>query len=143
MLVEQDIRDTLAKCSGYDPTHFPRFSQVILDAWVKHFSFFPLLTRDDVLDAVDTYYRTPERKVPQPADISRIARDAWRARWDAGDEDLRKAHEALCDSKAAPDDTPALEAGAQPNCDPAVVAARRKAIAGFAAGKFSVPADED
>ena len=141
MIDDQDVRDVLTKCSAYDPSHFPRESRVIFDAWREHFAMFPLLTRDDVLGAVTTYYLTPERKVPQPADISRIARNAWRERWDQGDEDLRKRHEALCDSKAAPDDTPSIEAGAEPNSDPAVVAARRQAIAGFAAGKFAVPAD--
>lgn len=79
---EYEIRAALAKCAAYDPTHFPQPSDAIVEAWMEHFESLPDLHRQELLDAVREYYMAPDRKVPQPADISRIVRTARRARRD-------------------------------------------------------------
>lgn len=78
MISRNDIADALTKCVGYDPTHMPKPSEIILDAWCEHFALYPHLIRYDLLTAVTHYYRRPAQPVPQPADISAIARDLHR-----------------------------------------------------------------
>ena len=75
MIKRTDILDALTKCVGYDPIHAPTQSPRIMEeAWVDHFALYPALGRDDLMDAVREYYRTPARPWPQPADLSSIAR---------------------------------------------------------------------
>jgi len=99
---ESDIRLALMRCVGYDPVHFPKPSEVMLAAWIEHFRKFPKLERQNLIDAVAKYYDTPQRPVPQPADISVIARSFWRDEYDRGLH--RDEQEALCDSKSEPDE---------------------------------------
>lgn len=74
MIRRDNCIEAIAKCTGYDPMHSPRQSELIANAWSEHFAQYPELTRDDLLDAVKEYYRTPQRPWPQPADISSVAR---------------------------------------------------------------------
>ena len=105
MIYEQDVRNMLSRCSGYDPSHFPQPSQVIVAAWLEHFSQFPRLASEDVHNAVRKYYNVGDRKVPQPADISSIARDLWRDRYEREDleGELHREIEALSEAKAEPE----------------------------------------
>lgn len=120
MITMQDIRDALTKCTGYDPVHFPRPSEVMAEAWFEHFSMYPMITRNDLLAAVARYYKTPSRPVPQPADIRVLASEIRRERYERSglDSAERLEHEAICDAKA-------VEAA------PEVADARQRAIEGF------------
>lgn len=82
MVSRTDIIDALTMCSGYDPGHFSQPSRIIVAAWEDHLGQYPGVARDDLLEAVRVYYRTPDRRVPQPADISKIARDLRKSRLD-------------------------------------------------------------
>jgi hypothetical protein len=113
----QDIRDVLTKCTGYDPVHFPRPSEVMADAWMEHFAMYPMISRDDVLGAITKYYMRPSQPVPQPADIRVLASDIRRERYERSGLDSveRLEHEAVCDAKGVE-----------------VAAVRRRAVAEFA-----------
>jgi hypothetical protein len=107
----QNIRDALTKCTGYDPVHFPRPSNIVAEAWLEHFSMYPKITGADLLAAVTRYYKRPSQPVPQPADIRVLASEIRRERLDSSDigSAERLAHEAVCDAKATPD-APQIEA---------------------------------
>jgi hypothetical protein len=98
----QDIRDALTMCTGYDPVHMPRPSEVMAQAWMQHFAMYPMVTRDDVLAAIERYYMRPSQPVPQPADIRVLAREIRRERYERSglDSPERLEHEAICDAKA-------------------------------------------
>lgn len=98
MIELNDVLDALTKCSGYDPGHFSVPSKVVASAWCEYFEDFPSLRRDDLLAAVKLYYRTPDRKVPQPADIGDLARKLRRDEIDREDESDRDAR-ALANDK--------------------------------------------
>lgn len=106
MITEVDVIDTLTKCSGYDGSHTPAPSEIVVDAWMEHFALYPNVTRGDLLAAVREYFTTHHDQQVQPADISSIARQYSRDRCERSDLDSaeRLAYEALWDSKAAPDD---------------------------------------
>lgn len=80
MISRNDIIDVITKCVGYDPMHSPKESEIIEAAWWEHFETYSSLTRDDILAAVTEYYRTPDRRWPQPANISVLAREICRVR---------------------------------------------------------------
>ena len=83
MITRSDIIDALTMCVGYDPIHAPKQSEIITDAWVKHFEGLPQVTPRELLDAVNTYYRAPQQQPwPQPGVISGIARAAIKDRAD-------------------------------------------------------------
>lgn len=105
MLTRDNIIDALTKCAGYDPVHFPRKSELIANAWCEHFNRWGGLTVQDLMEAVSEYYARPSQPVPQPADISVIARKLHRDRFDRLPLDApeRKAVEAVGDAKAAPE----------------------------------------
>ena len=126
MIQRDDVIDTLTKCAGYDPAKFPQPSAIMADAWCEHLDQFPTLTRQDLLEAVKAYYNTTERRVPQPADISRIARQIHRDRLD--EEEARIIHEDICDRKAG--DAPYSRR--KINTDPATIEKRKAALAEFA-----------
>jgi hypothetical protein len=73
--------------------------------WLEHFSQFRNLTFADLRDAVREYYNQPNQPVPQPANISSLARKYSRERYERSDLDSeeRRRHEALCDAKSAPE----------------------------------------
>ena len=121
MIAIQDIRDALTMCTGYDPVHFPRPSEVMAAAWMQHFSMYPMITGEDLADAIARYYKTPSRPVPQPADIRVLASEIRRERYERSSLDSaeRLEHEAICDARAA-------------EVAPEVAAARQRAIAVFA-----------
>jgi hypothetical protein len=98
----QDIRDALTKCTGYDPVHFPRPSEVMAEAWMEHFAMYPKITRGDLLAAITRYYLRPSQPVPQPADIRVHASEIRRDRFDrSGIGSVeRLEQEAICDAKA-------------------------------------------
>lgn len=118
MITIQDVRDALTKCTGYDPVHFPRPSNVMADAWFEHFAMYPRITGADLLAAVTRYYMRPSQPVPQPADIRVLASEIRRERFDRSGVDSveRQQHEAVCNAKAEPD---------------AQVEARQRAVAEF------------
>jgi hypothetical protein len=107
VITMQDIRDALTKCTGYDPVHFPRPSNVIAEAWFEHFAMYPRITGTDVLAAITRYYMRPSQPVPQPADIRVLASEIRRERFDRSDLGSmeRQQHEAVCDAKAQPERT--------------------------------------
>lgn len=72
MISRNDIIDAIAKCVGYDPIHAPKSSEIITAAWLEHFEDYRAIGRVELLQAITEYYRTPDRKWPQPADISAI-----------------------------------------------------------------------
>jgi hypothetical protein len=74
MIDRNDCVDAITKCVGYDPIHAPNPTPIILDAWEEHFMGYPSFTRDQLLRAVTAYYRTADRKWPQPANLSDIIR---------------------------------------------------------------------
>jgi hypothetical protein len=85
-------------------------SDIVVAAWLEHFSYFPHVTRDDLLDAVRVFYIEHRDQQVQAADLAKIARANARERYERSSMDsaARRDHEALCDSKAGADQ-PALE----------------------------------
>lgn len=114
MITGKDIIDALIKCSGYDSAHTPKPSEVVIEAWQEHFLDFPSVTRDDLLQAVKEYHRTPRDVQLQPAHISLIARKYSRERFERSELDSpeRLRLEEVCNTKAAPE--AALEAADPP-----------------------------
>jgi hypothetical protein len=102
MITADDIRETLARCAAYDAAHFPKPSAAMADMWFDHFSQFEHLTKEDLTAAVRKYYNIPSQPVPQPADISKIARGLAIDRYERSSPDSpeRLAYEAVCDAKA-------------------------------------------
>lgn len=105
MISADDVKQTLARCAGYDPAHFPKRSDVILAAWHDHLMQYPQLTAADLAGAVREYYNQPSQAVPQPADISAIARKYSRERYERSELDSpeRLRLEETCNAKAAPE----------------------------------------
>jgi len=112
VITEDDIIDALTKCTAYDSAHTPKPSDIVVEAWFEHFSDFRSVTREDLLLAVKEYYRTPRDVQVQPSHISAIARKYSQLRYEESDVDSpeRLAYEAICDSKAMPDEDHAIEA---------------------------------
>jgi hypothetical protein len=82
MITRNDILDAITKCVGYDPVRAPKQSQIIEEAWMKHFGLSGNggITRLELLAAADTYYASPQRPWPQPGDLSDIAKSSRRDR---------------------------------------------------------------
>lgn len=114
MITSEDIIDALIKCSGYDTAHTPKPSEIVVIAWAEHFEDFPGVTRDDLLEAVKEYHRTPRDVQLQPAHISLIARKYSRERYERSELDSpeRRRLEQLSDAKAAPE--AAIEGASSP-----------------------------
>ena len=132
MISSDDLIDGLTKIGAYD-YQFPRPSKIVVEAWLEHFEQYPALTRDDLLDAIKVYYRKPEVSPPKPADVSHLARELRRdrnSRWT--DEDMVR-FEALCDSKAAPDERE--ESLVAIAAKPATEDERRRAIESFVSSR--------
>ena len=119
MIDNRDIGKVLGKCSWYSPDKTPQVNEGVLMAWMEHFAAFPKIGLDDALEAVKVYYQSPQDRMVQPADISKIARDIRRDRIDRMDPDERPRREV-----------PILE-GAELD---EVAEWRRKAIIKFADG---------
>jgi hypothetical protein len=104
---EIDIIDALTKCSGYDAQHtpVPDDSGIVVDAWMEHFSRWPLITRQDLLSAVTEYHTSAHTEQLVPAHLSAVARKYTLDRIERSDldSDERRRQEALCDAKAAPE----------------------------------------
>jgi hypothetical protein len=115
VVTEDDVFDALTKCTGYDSAHTPKPSEIVVEAWMEHLSDFPSVTRQDLLDAVKEYHRTPRDVQLQPAHISAIARKYSRERYERSDLDSaeRRRLEEVCNTKAAPE--AALEAADSPS----------------------------
>lgn len=129
MVDSDDLIDGLTKIGAYD-YQFPRPSKIVVEAWLEHFEQYPALTRDDLLEAIKVYYRKPDVSPPKPADVSHLARELRRDRNSRWTDDDMDRFEALCDSKAAPDDDGLLVAIAA--AIPATEDERRRAIESFA-----------
>ena len=119
MIDNRDIGKVLGKCSWYAPDKTPQVNEGVLMAWMEHFAAFPKIGLDDALEAVKVYYQSPQDRMVQPADISKIARDIRRDRLDRMEPDERPRREV-----------PILE-GAELD---EVAERRRKAISKFADG---------
>lgn len=121
-----DIREAIGRCAAYDPAHFPRPSAAMTAMWIDHFQQFHGVTVDDLKAAVREYYNRPSQPVPQPADISAIARKYVRERYERSELGSidRQRFEDLCDGKAEPE-------------RPAITSARHTAILGYAR-KFGI-----
>jgi hypothetical protein len=117
MIDNRDIGKVLGKCSWYSPDKTPQVNEGVLMAWMEHFAAFPKIGLDDALEAVKVYYQSPQDRMVQPADISKIARDIRRDRLDRMEPDERPHREV-----------PILE-GAELD---EVAERRRKAISKFA-----------
>lgn len=102
MITPDNIREALARCAAYDPAHFPKSSTTIAEMWFEHFAQWTALTHDELRRAVREYYNRPSQPVPQPADISVIARKLHREDFERSELDSpeRRDREAICDSKA-------------------------------------------
>lgn len=134
MITDDDIFDALTKCTGYDPAHTPKPSEIVVDAWVEHFSDYPAVTRADLLAAVKEYHRVPRDVQLQPAHISALARKYARERYDASplDSPERLALEARCD----------FLAGDEPReLEPAAVKQRQLDVSRYAA-RFGISGRE-
>ena len=117
MIDNRDIGKVLGKCSWYSPDKTPQVNEGVLMAWMEHFAAFPKIGLDDALEAVKVYYQSPQDRMVQPADISKIARSIRGDRIDRMDPDERPHREV-----------PILE-GAELD---EVAERRRKAISKFA-----------
>jgi hypothetical protein len=108
MINAEVIGAVLAKCSAYDSRNTPQPSDIVIDAWLEHFGLYPNVTPGDLMAAVREYYTVRHDNQLTPVDLSSIARNYSRDRVERSDLDSaeRRAHEALCDSKAAADDGP-------------------------------------
>ena len=93
MIDNRDIGKVLGKCSWYSPDKTPQVNEGVLMAWMEHFAAFPKIGLDDALEAVKVYYQSPQDRMVQPADISKIARDIRRDRLDRMDPDKRPRRE--------------------------------------------------
>lgn len=97
MITYNQVVDAISMCAAYDPMHAPRKSEVMVSAWLDHFQSYPNISPERLQEAVRTYYKTPSRPFPQPADISSIARAAIR------DDDERSPLPELMSAPASPE----------------------------------------
>jgi hypothetical protein len=114
MITRNNVIDALTKCSGYNARNTPVPSDIVVEAWLEHFSQFPDVTGQDLLDAVRDYFtREHDDRLVEPVTIGILARKYSVDRVERSDLDSaeRLAHEALCDSKAAEEDL-AIESAA-------------------------------
>lgn len=89
MISREDVQKVLAFCAAHDPTHFPKPSFSIVEAWLTQSSKWPHLVCNDLIAAADKYYEQPDRNVPQPGDILSVARSMRRDVLDRMDPDER------------------------------------------------------
>jgi hypothetical protein len=103
----ETARQVLARCAGHDPW-FPNPDPMVVAVWAEQFAQSGL-PRERLIRGVFRAYRDNGSGFrPLPKDILAAARAEGGDPASMTDEE-RRAHEALCDSKAAPD-PPEVEA---------------------------------
>lgn len=143
MITGEDIGRAFWLASGLDPMRAPKPNtdeelDGIVTAWRMFFEDYPLLTGDDLMQAVKMHYRKPGVSFPLPGDLRVLASEVRRDRLarEPLNGPTRAAHEALCDSKAEWDgDEPQRQLEVKVNNDPATAEHRRKMIEAFVAAK--------